>query len=97
MSSIKSMSESYIEVELMRELHVADTLAAVVAEALNRGFEVEELRTDPVVIGTVWKSKEESTVQKPILYLTEEGRPTKLILEGPQDKKYRMFEYIWVG
>lgn len=91
------MVGSYIEVVLMKELHASDDLAEVVAEAQNRELRMSELRTDPVVTSAVWESKEKSTQQKPILYLTQEGRPKALILQGPNDKRYRMFEYRWIA
>lgn len=88
---------SEIEVILMKELFVADNLHTMVQEARRRGFIFTELRIDPVANRTQYISKKESTTPTPIIYLEKEQKPEALILQGPKDDRYRMFEYRWIG
>ncbi len=88
---------NYIEVILMEELFEADNLQAVVQEARRSGLVFADLRIDPVADRSQWKSTEESTTPTPLIYLEKEQRPEALILKGPEDDKYRMFKYRWIG
>lgn len=88
---------TYIEVVLMEELFEADTLHAVIQEALRRGLIFSEMRIDPVADRLQWKSREESTTRTPMLYLKKEQRPEACIVQGPKDDLYRMFKYTWIG
>lgn len=78
------------EVVLMKEMFQADTLQEVVDKTMGDGMHFDSLESDPVINR---ETNPPTTTQTPIIYLEA---PNALIMQGPQDNKYRMFEYRWI-
>ncbi len=91
--------KSYIEIILMGEpIRESDGLQEIIEAARILGFSPTELRIDPVIKrNEPWKSTQESTEKMPVIYLRKDDGPEALIINGPEDEKYRIFNYRIMG
>lgn len=86
-----------MEIVLQEELFESSKLSSVVVEAEKRGFKMTNLTISRVMNrGQAYKSLEKSTTPKAIIYFESE-RKQAVILQGPEDEQYRLFDYAWIA